>query len=104
MSTPARTPTARSARTAQRVAARVSRLRALALAERERYRNGWCFDGDGATQRCPCCARTVRAIAPEPPGDPAQLQRYERQVSDVLNTAVLDHLHHDCDAAEEDRP
>jgi hypothetical protein len=82
-------------------AVRVSRLRALALAERERYRNGWSFIGDGVAQRCPCCHTTVRATAPDPPTDPGQSGAYERQVNTLLNDAVLDHLDHECSAPAE---
>jgi hypothetical protein len=72
--------------------ARVSRLRVLAMAERERYRHGWSVLGDRVEQRCPCCYRAVRAAAP----DPAAIDDYTHQVNNLLNDAVLEHLRHDC--------
>ena len=88
-------------KTAARTAAHVSRLRVLAIAERERYRNGWSFVGDAVTQRCPRCHTTVRATAPDPPTDPRQSEQYERQVNNLLDDAVLDHLVHECPAPAE---
>jgi hypothetical protein len=77
-------------------ATRVSRLRVLAMAERERYRHGWSVLGDRAEQRCPCCHHTVRATAPDPPATPDEVDDYTRQINNLLNDAVLDHIHHDC--------
>jgi hypothetical protein len=96
MSTPTTTT-----RTAARTGAHVSRLRALAMAERERYRNGWSFIGDRVTQRCPFCHTTVRATAPDPPTDLDRSGQYERQINTLLNDAVLDHLDHECPAPAE---
>jgi hypothetical protein len=95
------TTTKQAAKTTGRSAARVSRLRVLALAERERFRNGWTFVGDRIAQRCPCCAATVRAVAPEPPQDPGRFDRYKRQINNLLNDAVLDHMRHECDTPDE---
>jgi hypothetical protein len=82
--------------TTERTRARVSRLRVLALAERERYRHGCTVLGDRIEQRCPCCHYTVRAAAPDPPADPAAIDAYTRKVNNLLNDAVLEHIHHDC--------
>jgi uncharacterized membrane protein YccC len=100
MSPATRADTRTDARTA---AARLSRLRVLALAERERHHNGWSFTGAHVTQHCPCCG-TVRATAPDPPTDPRVIDRYERHVGELLNDAVLDHLRHHCDTPHEERP
>ena len=87
-----------------RTAARLSRLRILALAERERHIHGWSVLGDRVEQRCPCCHHTVRAPAPEPPADPAAVDAYTREINNRLTDAVFDHLHHDCpDPAQEAR-
>jgi hypothetical protein len=88
----------------RKAAARVSRLRLAALAERERYRHGWSVLGDRVEQRCPCCYGAVRATAPDPPADPAGIDAYTRKVNNLLNDAVLEHVRHDCpDPGEENR-
>ncbi|OLT06395.1 hypothetical protein BJF90_16485 [Pseudonocardia sp. CNS-004] len=83
-------------------APRVSRLRVLALAERERHLHGWSVLGDRVEQRCPCCRHTVRATAPDPPTDPAGIDAYTRQINNLLTDAVFEHLHHDCPDPRED--
>jgi hypothetical protein len=93
MTTPTKTTT--------KTAARASRLRVLAFAERDRFRNGWTFTGNHIAQRCPCCTATIHTIAPEPPQDPGRFGGYERQVHNLLNDAVLDHMQHECDTPAE---
>jgi hypothetical protein len=88
----------------RKTAARVSRLRVLAMAERERYRHGWSVLGDRIEQRCPCCYSAVRAAAPDPPTNPADMDAYTHKISNLLNDAVLEHIDHDCpDPREEAR-
>jgi hypothetical protein len=83
---------------------RMSRLRVLAMAERERYRHGYSVLGDRVEQRCPCCYGAVRVAAPDPPADPAEVDGYTHKVNNLLNDAVLEHVHHDCpDPGEESR-
>jgi hypothetical protein len=86
---------------------RLSRLRLLALTERERYRHGWSVLGGRSTQRCPCCHTTVWAPLPdqgisEP--TPEAIDAFHTRVINRLTDAVLEHLHHDCpDTREESR-
>lgn len=75
-----------------------SRARVRAMAERARYNAGFSIHGDRVRQRCPYCWTFV--YAPEPRrhrrGDPADLDRYSREVNSRLDDAVYEHLRRDC--------
>jgi hypothetical protein len=78
---------------------RLSRRRILALAETARYRHGWSVHSLHSHQRCPCCHATVRAPLPNEgiaERTPEAIDAYHARVINLLNDAVIEHLHREC--------